>query len=509
MFAGHLKNLFTNKYFPVFIILLFGITYSVFGLFHKMGNFDVETDFYGLYAHDVQRLLDGDMVEERDHAPGYAVMVAGLTLITGDVFAGGKALSVISAIGLIWVFYKLADLLFDRYLALMSLAVISVMTIPFSFVVGLDIVFTFFFVASIYLYYKDEGQNGKWLVLSGIVSGITYLIRYNGILLPMGVVAIVLFLNPNDLDLKGKIRHLAYYGGSMVLIILPWLIFLAFFDAGGVSSPGLNVAIAWEFYGQGGEFTGDERALVDPRFDSLMTIVFYDIQHFVTHYMKNIADRFEHFSLSAFPFPGFYFLVTGLLLFMTSANRRQVSLFVFPVLGFLVLCLVNYITRYYLFIIPFFVVFVAFFFRYQYPANRYFSWFSMNYVKWPVFALLLVFMLRGSVNRAQFEIKSEPRHLISLADRLYSEDGSVKVMARKPHLAFLANMKFENIPMVGSVDEMMESVNKLNCKYVYYGSQERKYRPELAQLMNPESVANYLVPIYQDVNRGIYLYQTK
>jgi hypothetical protein len=177
-------------------------------------------------------------------------------------------------------------------------------------------------------------------------------------------------------------------------------------------------------------------------------------------------------------------------------------------LGFLVLCLVNYLTRYYLFIMPFAVLLVATFFHLSFPANRHHPRLSLNTVKWPVFALLMVFCLRFSVNAARSEIDSEPRHLNDLAKLIHSE-ADAKLMARKPHLAYLANVQYENYPMVNSIPEMMASVNQLQCKYIYYGSQEQKYRPELKQLLKPESVSDYLIPVYQDRDNGIILYQTK
>jgi len=509
----YLNNIFENiiekRYFIFLIIFGFATIYAVFGYQHKIGNYGVETDFLGLYGLDAERILNGEMVQERDHAPGYSLLVASLGLIFGDIFTAGKILSILAAFGCLWIFYKLILTVFDNLTSLLTLLLFGIYLLPYSFIVGLDVVFTFFFLWGIYLFFRADYTNNRFLIFSGLVSGLAFLVRYNGVILPLGIFLIFFILNPEKTNIKGRISQYLYYIIPFVILISPWLLFTTFAE-GGVSSPGLNVAIAWEFYGDGTFFGGDERKLVDPKLNSLFAIVFHDFRQFSFHYIENVVVRFKQLSTSGLHFPAYFFIAPGILITFNNFSLKQLSLFMFPLLGYLILCLVNYLTRYFLFIFPFFVLLVVLFFMIQLPVNSRFRWLSFKYIKWIVLLFIFVFTFNKSYKTAYSEIKSEPRYLLEISEKLKKRaNQSDKIMSRKPHLAYLSNLQFEHFPQVDSLSTLTEIAKENDCKFIFYGKIEQKLRPQFNNLTKPETVSQFLDLVCSNEEEKIYLYSVK
>ncbi|NOY79200.1 MAG: glycosyltransferase family 39 protein [Calditrichaeota bacterium] len=468
-------------YFLLVIAIFLGI-YSYFGAQRSVPSYNVETDFVGSYGLDAQNILHGKMVQEQDHGPVYAIAVAFLTVFVGDVFHAGVVLSILSAILLGIGLYLILKNLYNFRIALFSMLLLDIVLLPYSFVVGLDIFFAMLFTFSIYFFIRRFDFNTRDLVLAGTFASLAFLVRYISVILPIAAF-IILFFASDGFSIGEKIKKYIVFLIPIGVLMIPWY-FISRTIHPEFSAPGLSAAMAWDFYGPGTPFGGDERRLIDPRFYSVTSVVFYDFKHFVFHYLHNIVDRFQSFSLLGLKFPAYYFLVPGIILAFLKSTKKQVVLFLYPVIGFLILCLVNYINRYYLFLFPFAVFWIVFFFFMDWDVKSPLSdLFSYKNIAIVLYLLTALFLFKTSYSESRVIIQREPRELLQVAHFLQgiSRKGD-RVIERKPNLAFLAGLKDEFFPRVDSIDKLLDYAKKRKARFILYGPIEAKKRPQLKEL---------------------------
>src|SRR5215471_14360742 len=88
-----------RRLLPSAICLATFLTLFLLSRVHPIGTYGTETDFYHLFAPDAVRLSHGQFPENPFQGPGYPLVLAFVTSITGDLFVAGKWLSILSAVG--------------------------------------------------------------------------------------------------------------------------------------------------------------------------------------------------------------------------------------------------------------------------------------------------------------------------------------------------------------------------------------------------------------------------
>lgn len=73
---------------------------------HQIGGFGPESDFYGAYAVSARKLLTGQPYTYAYHPPGFAVLLIGMSWLTGDLFVAGKLLNVLGLALFGWLAYR-------------------------------------------------------------------------------------------------------------------------------------------------------------------------------------------------------------------------------------------------------------------------------------------------------------------------------------------------------------------------------------------------------------------
>ena len=464
--------------------------------FHKMGGYGVETDFYWAYAPDAQRLLNGEMPQEPGVGPGYALTLAFFNLIVGDWFTTGKIVSILSAVLCGFFTFKLVRDLFNERVAFFTLILWHVTVLPWSIVAGTDMFFAFLVAVSMYFLFRGGEVTASNLLLAGLFVGLAYLTRHNAIVLPIGVAIVVLFLNPESWPVNLRLKRLAIFLTAFVAINLPWVL-LQYFDSGTPVRSDSYLIIASHFYGRPGVVSSEDMRLAAQKFDSLWSVVFYDFGHFVKHYLLNIYHHFYDFLINSLKFPSFLFVAAGLLVLLPRMSKKQVALFVFPVLSFLLLCLVHYEPRYYLYLISFFIIPITYFLFQNEESHDRSGLVIAKYLRQIAFGMTVLFLLAFSAKEVKRTIQDEPRELLEMANGLRNkvESGS-GLIARKPHLGFLTGLKTVYFPEVDSLSDLLAYAASENADYILYGEIEAKRRPELRALLQPENVSEQLEPIY-------------
>lgn len=507
---------FPRYAYLVAVLVLFGAIYLVFMFQHDVGSFGVETDFYGLYAKDAQRILHGQMVQERDHGPGFAGLLAVLTLITSDVFESGKLLSFLSALGILITSYCLFSRLVSRKVSFWAVVMLGPVLLPYSFTANIDVVFAFFALLAILLFYKYISDRKEvWIILTGVASGIATLIRYNGLLLPAGILAImaIQFVSERE-SARQKLRAAVIYLIFFAIPLIPWETFLLL-EENSASSPGLNLALAWEYYGPAGRFDGDQRMSianneVNFQYDSFADYLKAQPLAFVKHYGKNLFSYSEQLLGAFYPFPASHLILAGSFFYFAFAEKYMISVLIFPLLAYLGTSLVHFYSRYFLFVVPFLSLLLAtFFFNPFMESSRKKSW-GFNWI-W-IFTIILVLLntARVSYIKAESILSTEPRHLKSIAGQLKSiVRKDAVILSRKPHLAYLAGIRHEYFPPSGSIEDLIAYAKRSGAQYIEFGKIERNSRPDLWKMEYPDSVKDFLTPILVDsVNKEI-IYKIK
>ncbi|MBI3658259.1 MAG: glycosyltransferase family 39 protein [Acidobacteria bacterium] len=297
----------------VLLCLTYLVDISVLSTFHKIGTYGTETDFYGGYAVEAQRIWQGKEYEYAWHGPGYPLLLGLINLAFHDIFLSAKILSIISAAFVLFIGFKLFATLFNSQFALLTLPILMVnaLFVRLSLSATTDMVFYLFSVAALYLIFHGPASYLKF-TLTGGVAGLAYIIRTNGIFIPIGVVVSVFLLN----YLRGSIKKrtylvLAFFLGFLV-VTLPVLKK----NYQRHHNPFYNVtyiAVAADYYGVKGPrgLSVEGFQDVEGRFNSIREIIRLDPWHFIKHFIRNTTVFLGKtvYQLVRFPLNIFLFLV--------------------------------------------------------------------------------------------------------------------------------------------------------------------------------------------------------
>lgn len=473
------------------LMLLLGLA-----VFHRVGGYGVETDFYWAYAPDAQRILNGESPHEPGIGPAYPLALILANTFFDDWFVSGKVVSIVSS-ALCGVFvYKIVRQLFDAKIGFATMLLWFVTVLPWTIVASTDMFFACVVTAGIYFFLRNSHPTSADLIFSGLWMGIAMLTRPNAIVLPLGAIFILFLMTTNCPDFASRVKLFLRFCIPFVLIIFPWYVIKNFFTDPVVSDS--HLVIASNFYGKPGVVSSEDMRLASKKFDSLWSVISYDFGHFVKHYLSNIYHHFYDFMVHSLKFPSFLFATAGGLMLAKDISRRQSYFFVFPALSFLLLCLVHYEPRYYLYIVSFSLCLVPYFFYegLRMPASSGAHKYG-NYLPRAAYAVTLSLLLLSSVKEIRANIEHEPRSLLRMTTALAGKlDEGSSIIARKPHFGFLAKLKTIYFPQVKTLPDLLEFAQKTEAEYLLYGQTEADRRPELRILLKPEKLPPEFEPIY-------------
>ncbi|MGH9769634.1 MAG: glycosyltransferase family 39 protein, partial [Blastocatellia bacterium] len=174
---------------PVIVISLIHLFTLVYlARQHPFGNYATETDFYHFYAPDAERLASGQFPQNTYQGPGYPAtlaLIAKLTGMSSDLFTVGKWMSVVCAVLCGLLVFVLFARLFGYWVGIgAQLVAIASGEFPqFSINAATDVFFLLLCLA-VLVVFTDERIAQRWrVVLTGALTGIVYLTRYNGLFL--------------------------------------------------------------------------------------------------------------------------------------------------------------------------------------------------------------------------------------------------------------------------------------------------------------------------------------
>lgn len=206
-------------------LLVFLVWGSVGIWFRPIGDFGVETDFFGDFVpHAAEWIRGHPSVMDGYRGPFYYLLVGALSIL-GDTFLMAKLLSAAAAaLGIRF----LGGLLRNLWGPVVALAGILFLLanqslIQYIYRASTDLVYWALFTGTLALLFSPGNRPYRTWILAGLCAGLAYLTRYNGIaLLGIGLVAGFTLLNPR----KHALRMILAFLAAWLLVASPWLLFL-------------------------------------------------------------------------------------------------------------------------------------------------------------------------------------------------------------------------------------------------------------------------------------------
>jgi len=514
-----------KRYLPLIVCLAHLLALIYLARQHPFGNYATETDFYHLYAPDAERIAAGQFPENTFQGPGYPALLAligKLTGLSGDLFTVGKWLSVVCAVLCGWLIFVLFARLFGFWVGLGAqlIAIVSGQFPQFSINAATDVFFLALCLAVLVV--LTEGQLPlRWrVILSAALTGAAYVTRYNGLFLLgaclLGIVLLNLFEQPRRPRLKWAALFLAVFFATAS----PWLI--ANYNHRG--SPFYNtnyLNIATEFYPElvAGKTNQDATRALETKFKSFTDVLGYDPVRLLKQYPVNLYESLRDSIRTDLVSQWVGWVAwLGLLLAFLPAGAARPSKAVMLVLlaGGLYLLLMafnHWETRYYFFVMALYAGFAVYAAARWLQLMRAQGWLRPRaFAAVPVLVVAAMFALSLADSRrdvAEF-LAGQPTEVIGARDYLMktgAAPNTLRIVARKPHLAYLSRQQWIFFPQVRSLDDLHLWVENNHVDYIAISKRELKERKELKALGDPKKAPDWLKAVWINDDPDLILYR--
>ncbi|MCS7228487.1 MAG: glycosyltransferase family 39 protein [Candidatus Kryptonium sp.] len=499
---------FNSDKFILLVSLAYLIIMLIFSLgYRKVGNYDIETDFFWDYAVEARNILNGIINVGEFRGPGYPTIVGLLSLIVGDIFKSGLIVSAISSALVILITFKTLKSVFDEKIALaVSLTMIFNPTfLRYSYVCGTDMFFNLLVSSAVFFALIGVLKNKLiYLFLSGLFGGYAYLTRYNGISLLIGLPLMILISNPGSLK-KGILKSILAVAGYLVFL-LPWSIY-SYIKRGEFFYNRNYLNIAYEMYAKGKIPWDNFWFEASKEYKSFLDVFLRDPGLFVE---KAILNFIDHFWRDLTQLCGWQFLILfaiGLIILISQkVDRVKLGYFASGFTFFLVLVFVFYSERFSMYLLP----------VYLSVCYQVIKWRKVEEIKYGWLIVIAVFNLISLPKISQMikrDIQNQPFDILHIREQFISKFGNSEkgkiIVARKPNIAYYLNMEFRPFPLVNNFEQLHSELMRLNASYLYYSWIEYYFRRELEGLFNYASPPPFLEPIAVSEDPPAVLYKVK
>ena len=501
---------------PVLIALTYAAIMLPLALhYHRIGDYGVETDFYGGLVQESQQIAHGELLIGRFKGPVYGLALAALSFPVGEFFTAAVILSVLSAALALYFTAKTVLRLFGPTPALLTVLGMAVNTqfVKYSYAASTDMLFNLWMIASAYFILRREEPDRGGLFLAGLLAGLAYLTRYAGIALLCWAPLAILIIVGRRFSWRRRVFMTSLFLAGALALIVPWAVYCKL-RAGSFVVNDNYLNIAYNIYADKGAnwdlFWGREAG----NFHSLVDVVIRDPGLFVRKIAANLLTHpfydigfnandpggtvklpaailsLMHPALGVLALPG---LVAWIL---SRPDRRQIAYFALGASYFVILLAVFYGSRFSLFLVPAYVL-LAVLFLLKVPWRHLGAIGGITRAVIVTGVFLFVAVDTGKVIRG--DISSGPLVVLKMrdavrADRVPLIEGAILV-ARKPHIAYYLKMEHRTFPNVETVPELMRELRRMNARYLYYGPNEWLLRSQFRFLLDPRQAPQGLVPV--------------
>ena len=462
-------------------------------LFHTTPLYTVETDLLAEYVPAAREIRTGHLTAEHYSTKGFGyplVLAAASTATGGDEFLVARLLNLAAAAGAAWATLRLVEYAAGSMTALLVLCglLLNPAFVRATLEAGTDLPAFALAIASTWLLLDGRGVRA-W-ALAGALAGYAVVTRYNTAFLLAAALALFVFR-------RASRRAAAPYALGAALPLAAWGITnWTLTGSPWTNSNHLNVAYA--IFGAAVQRRPDILA----RFRSLGDVIGYDPARAAAWLGTQLADHaWRDLTQLVPPWLG---LIAPLGIARWRDLRAAPALALHLTLSFFVLAWVFYDSRFSLYHAPFILTGAALFVtRQPLPAGRGGGLRAGNPRlgrEASLRALLMYALIAGSGVQAarltQYLLGHAPTEIGEAAALLRAAGASgQRLMARKPHVAYLADMKWTPLPPSGSLSDLVREARRADAGYLYFSGIERQTRLDLAFLADPDVHAPGLEPV--------------
>lgn len=478
--------------------LIAGLIYFVVAglisfIFHTVGDYGIETDFFWGYVPGAKKFLSGEIPMDAFRGPLYPMVLAIFGFILGDFFHAGILIGVLSASVVIFVTYELLKKIFSPFVSFFATVLLAVnpVFIQYSYSAGTDMFFNALAALTLFFFFKNKEMSYKNLIIAAIFGGLSYLTRYNGIFLA-SFILVIIFVNYWNIGWINRIKTSIIFAAVFLITFSPWG-FYCLSEKGSFFYNENYKNIAFEVYGKG-KISWDEFWFKESsKITSLTEVIFKDAGLFFSTIIGNISDHFINDMERLMGWQIGVFVALGLFLLIISNpfkrwKEQETGYYIVNLFFFALLLVIFYSERFSLFLIPFYLVIaVQPIFLERFKVSK----FLPQTFKYLLLIGLIVFTFVKSYSFNNENINSGPTELLTLRDwyqvNVSEEMKGKTVAARKAHVAYYLDMDFKLLPMADSYDEFIVKLKESGTDYLYFGIAEAGLRKELQFLIDPKS----------------------
>jgi len=477
-----------------FFIIMLVISYG----YHKVGDYNVETDFFWSYVPQGQSFFHGDIVIDKYRGPLYPIILALFSIVFGNnYFNAGVFIALLSASLVLFLTFKLVKQIFNSKIAVAATLLLAVnkVFIQYTYSAGTDMFFNVIALSAFYYLFAYKEGNKKYLVISAVFTALAYLTRYNGVFIVISAFVIILFFNLYKTTFVKRLIAFGLFIIVFLILIAPWGVYTkektgkAFFNENYQN-------IAYEYIAKDNNI-GWDQFWYDKKSDytSLKDIILKEPTTFFSKFFSNIFGHLKEDLGGLMGWQVGIFSILGLIaMFLKFPDERKLSYILLNVFFFGILLLVFYTDRFSLFLIPFYAVLAAnFFLTDNSSLGRMFNKQPTGF--YAIWAILIIWTLAVSVKFNADNISSGDKNIAKVAKWFKknvpdAERKGQTIIARKPHVAYYLGLKYHEFPYVQSYDSLISILKASKIKYMYFGEWEYQSRNQFKDLL--EKPGNYV-----------------
>ena len=458
---------------------------------HRIGDYSTETDFYGAYADGARTIQQGRLDPARYGVvgPGYEVALALAGFLVRDLFLAAELLSAAAMVATMLLWFQLLRRRSNPRLAL--LAMLFLATNPhffrFGYTASTDALALALQAGALCLLLATSGTASA--AGAGLVAATAFLTRYTAIvMLPVGLIATAAGGRPETQppSVSSRRRETIAFAAGFLIPVSAWLAW-SLTHRGGFAFQ-LHHNLAYEVFARSRGIGWDayQRDL-QSGFGTLWDVIARDPLAVARRLAINGVTHLRDDARALLGWPTAACAALGLQLTARSgAIRRAWPLALAGVLGFLAFVPVFHSERYSLALLPFYAAAAAAWFaspRFALVVRG--RW----WLKPLLAALPLSLSVAASVDLQRRILAQQPTEALEAAGTLRSlaRPGD-RVIARKPHVAYLAGVRAVGFPFADSLGDLAAYARRARARWLYFGFGEAWTRPVLRRLLDTTGV---------------------
>jgi hypothetical protein len=459
--------------------------------YHIMGGYGVETDFY-IFVSQAKQIFEGEFPIDGARGPVYFVLLAVAGRIVGDFFRAGMVIGLLSAGFLLYVVHRLISRLFGPGLALgvTILTALNPTFVQHTYSCGTDMFFAALATGAIYYALCQWPLSYKHIVWSGVLCAIVYLTRFNGVFVLAGLAFCVLLHRQEGTKLGGRVLRFLALAGVFLAAVSPWG-FYCLAEKGDFFYNTNYQNVAYAVHGEGTAGWDEFWLNRASEFKSFGDVIGSAPGAVAGTLAKNV---YVHLKNDMGTLMGWHLGVPALIGLVFLAFRRPrgaLGLYLlFNLLFFGVLLAVFYNPRFSLFLVPCYTLLAVTGLRELMGiAGR--NWRSAPRVFAVAVLLLAGWTFVQSLRFNREVIISGPGEILSIArwfeSRVPVSERTGLIVARNPHIGYYLDLDFNWIPGASDPEDLIRKLKAMGADYLYFSYMEASRRPNLKELLDPNS----------------------